>query len=970
MYFRNATLSSVIACLMLMGSTEAGEATGRARYKLGDKQPDATGRPVGAAFAPGVLIVGFKGFSQRASLASVHAEVGATLVRQYDLIPADVVRLAKDADMGQAIKAYQSNPAVAYVQPSYRLHALALPNDPLFGDLWGMRNTGQEGGVPGADIGVQGVWDTTTGSSSVVVGVIDTGVDYTHPDLADNIWENPLEAAGVTGVDDDGNGIIDDIHGARWTNGDGTVTSGDPMDDNSHGTHCSGTIGGVGNNARGVAGVNWTVRIMGLKFLSGDGGGYTADAVSALEYAIAKGADLTSNSWGGGGFEPALQTAILAARDQNQLFIAAAGNDYGNDNDLAPTYPSGYPAANIIAVASVTRFDTLSVFSNIGSTTVDIAAPGSAIVSTVPGAAYDSYDGTSMATPHVAGAAALLLSAHPTATYAELKSWLLGGAVSIPALAGKVLSGGRLNLADALAISNGALGPIQSLAANSASGSDMVNVSWLNPTSPQYSKTILRRSTTGFPASPTDGTLAYQGTATLLSDGPFTLGDTIYYTAWAQSGTGTYSAPRNAIALVGGILNDDCVNAIPIALGETVTGSTTDANASAASSCIDAGSRDVWYSFTPDADGAYRISLCGSSYDTMLQVRNGCSGATLACADDSCGLQTEVCVTLTTGNAYVIRVAGYGNSAGDYQLTVTDGCTGGEGEGEGEVQPNDECANAIAVPLNTPIVGTTVGATASGGASCIASYSKDVWYRFTPATSGEYTVSLCDSDFDTQLEVLNACGGIALACADDVCGLQTSVCVSLNAGVGYPIRVAGFSSLVGNYVLEVTAGCDGGGEGSCVDSPYEADDPYYQQVIGVDPYCCYVEWDGICQEAYDFFAEAGGPGFIAIAGRATVEDGDAVTMSAFGTAGTYQWYKNYKALPGKTSATLSYDPVIVDDAGIYSVTVETGAKTLFTSTPFVLVVLPSGALPLGGLGALVLLTAGCATAGVRRLRRR
>lgn len=404
---------------------------------------------------PAQLIVGFKPGLKRADADGFHASVNAKRVRSYKLISADVVQLPANTDLDKAIAAYTAMPGVAYAEPNYRVHALAVPNDALFDGLWGMNNTGQTGGTSDADIDAPEAWEFTTGSPDVIVGVIDTGVDYTHEDLAANMWTNLSEQYGAAGVDDDGNGIVDDIHGARWTNGDGTVTSGDPMDGNGHGTHCSGTIGGVGNNGIGVSGVNWSVSIMGLKFLDDSGSGYETDAIAAIEYAIDKGAHLTSNSWGGGGYSQALVDAIVAAGAANQLLIAAAGNDYGNNNDDNPMYPASYPPDNIIAVAASDHNNDVAYFSNVGPTSVDLAAPGVNILSTVPGNDYDgSYSGTSMATPHVSGVAALLLSKNPGAPYQEVKKWILDNVTPLPQWEGVVLTGGRLNAAEALLNSN------------------------------------------------------------------------------------------------------------------------------------------------------------------------------------------------------------------------------------------------------------------------------------------------------------------------------------------------------------------------------------------------------------------------------------------------------------------------------------------------------------------------------------
>lgn len=340
-------------------------------------------------------------------------------------------------------------PGVAAVEPDFAIAPTALPNDPSFGSLWGLRNLGQSGGVVGADIRAETAWNTTTGSRSVVVAVIDTGVDYRHADLAANVWTNPREIAG-DGIDNDRNGFVDDVRGYDFANGDG-----DPMDDNGHGTHVAGTIGAIGNNGVGVTGVAWQVSIMPLKFLNGSGSGSTSNALAAINYATQMRRDYgvnivaTNNSWGGGGFSMVLREAIEAGGRAGILFVAAAGNN-GANIDVAPQYPAAYPGTSIISVAATARDNSLAGFSNHGGVNVDLAAPGAGIVSTVPGNAYATYSGTSMAAPHVTGTVALLAAAHPTAGAARIRSAILGGVTPVAGLTGRVASGGLLDAAGAL----------------------------------------------------------------------------------------------------------------------------------------------------------------------------------------------------------------------------------------------------------------------------------------------------------------------------------------------------------------------------------------------------------------------------------------------------------------------------------------------------------------------------------------
>jgi len=334
-----------------------------------------------------------------------------------------------EASLAAVLAELRKDPAVRVAEPDYEVHALGIPNDPGFSQLWGLRNTGQTGGTPRADISATTAWDTTTGNGSVIVAVIDTGVDYNHPDLQANILRDG--ANKVVGYD--------------FANNDA-----DPMDDNEHGTHCAGTIGAVGNNGTGVVGVCPSVKIMPMKFLAGDGSGSTSDAIKCIDWAREKRANVMSNSWGGGGSSQLLLEAIQRAEAAGILFTAAAGND-GANNDTTASYPANYRdrCANVVSVAASDDNDSLADFSNYGSRSVDIAAPGVGILSTTPGGSYSTFSGTSMATPHVSGAAALILSQYPGLSLGQLKARLLNTVDYPAAISGKVITG-RLNVNAAL----------------------------------------------------------------------------------------------------------------------------------------------------------------------------------------------------------------------------------------------------------------------------------------------------------------------------------------------------------------------------------------------------------------------------------------------------------------------------------------------------------------------------------------
>lgn len=357
-----------------------------------------------------------------------------------------LVRSSTAADAATLEIKLREHPLVSRVEPNYVYHAnnlnmLKTPNDPDFVRTWGLQNTGAADtsgtiGLEGVDISAKKAWDISTGSKSVVVAVIDSGVDFAHPDLKTQAWVNEKELNGKAGVDDDGNGLIDDINGCNFVGDNGNST-----DDNGHGSHCSGTIGANGGDKKGLVGVNWSVSIMAVKFLDEKGGGTLANAIKAVDYARMNGAQIMSNSWGGRSLSALLQTAIEDANKVGTLFVVAAGNDT-NDNDVNPTYPANYPVENILSVAAVNNRGILAPFSNYGTKTVHVAAPGVNIVSSVLNGGYDSYSGTSMATPHVAGIAALLLANNPSWKASELKGRILSSARPLSTLKKQVSTGG------------------------------------------------------------------------------------------------------------------------------------------------------------------------------------------------------------------------------------------------------------------------------------------------------------------------------------------------------------------------------------------------------------------------------------------------------------------------------------------------------------------------------------------------
>jgi len=359
-----------------------------------------------------------------------------------------------NADAATLVKEYQQLPEVEYAEPNYEINldeseagplVPILPSDPQFTDQWALSNSGQRGGKKGADISATLAWAKTTGSDEVVVAVLDTGVDYNHEDLTENMWRRPEK---MEPYHDNELGTIDDEFGYN------AIDGSDPMDDNGHGTHCAGIIGAEGENNVGIAGVNWKVQIMPLKFMNAGGSGSTKDAIEAINYVIDRkkagvNVRIISASWGSTQKSRALGEVIRKAYENDILFVAAAGNS-SVDNDRNPHYPSSYDVPNVVSVAALDRHDALASFSNYGAKSVAIAAPGVDILSTWLGNEYEEKSGTSMATPVVSGVAALILAEHPQMSVDDLKKKLLASTDPVPVLKGKTVTAGRINAAKAL----------------------------------------------------------------------------------------------------------------------------------------------------------------------------------------------------------------------------------------------------------------------------------------------------------------------------------------------------------------------------------------------------------------------------------------------------------------------------------------------------------------------------------------
>ena len=583
------------------------------------------------------------------------------------------------ASLMSKIKELEASGLFEYVEPDWRLSINLEPEDLAYNDgrLWGLKNDGSNEGELSADINASDAWNYTTGDKSVVVGVIDTGIRYTHQDLADNMWKNPNEIAG-DGIDNDNNGYVDDVYGLNALN-----ASGNPFDDNGHGTHCAGTIGAAANNGFDHVGVVWSTQLMALKFLDADGFGSLSGAMECIEYAIANGADIINASYGGGGFSQAMADLITTAGEAGVLFVAAAGNE-SNDNDNNPSYPASYSATNVISVAAINRSDMIASFSNFGVYAVDLAAPGVDIFSATADSdsSYEFYSGTSMAAPHVSGVAALIKSYYPGISISETRTRLIDTARPLPDLQSRTASGGTLDAAKALAAESDGLLEL-SLSVDESEPILLSGEPALFLVSVRDLSTVLGATVTGSiggldPIEFLD--TGYEGDM-VAADGIYSARIMIPESSTVFSLAVTVSAPGK---ITGSLTKEFAITSRPpndtFENRQVLSGFESDVSGSNIAATLDrnepvnptsSGTHSVWWEWTALANGTAVITTMGSDFDTTLAVYEGSSLENLvlvASNDDFNSLTSKVSFDAQANASYLIQVNGYGQSVGTITL--------------------------------------------------------------------------------------------------------------------------------------------------------------------------------------------------------------------------------------------------------------------------------------------------------------
>ncbi len=781
------------------------------------------------------LILPHSGSGNISVLSGTHKVAGTKLKRAYSTFPKlALVALDGEGSMESAIAAYKKSGLVERVSYNYIRTASVLPNDALLqdGNQWGIENAGQLGGIEGSDVSADEAWDIANDASGVIVAVLDSGIRYTHEDLAANMWVNPGEIAG-NGLDDDNNGYIDDVHGINTVgiNGERTPeTEGDPMDDLGHGTHVAGIVGAVGNNGVGITGVAWKVKLMGLKFLDSEGEGSDADAIECINYAREQGAHIINSSWGGLDFNPLLGDAIEEANEAGIFFVAAAGNESSNNDDQR-NYPSSYAYPNVVSVTATDKRDGFATFANYGETEVELAAPGVGIQSTYfsSDTSYRALSGTSMATPFVSGAIALLLTQFPEEPMASILNRLYSSTDTLDSLARRCRVGGRLNLARALQPETPA--PLNDDFENAASvsssyfvlsGSNLNGSSETNEPSHDADATgksiwwNWTASEGGFTEISTEGSdfntviVVYHGdsldslqlVAKNRDTSPDNNGSQVGFEAVAgvsyrivvdglQGENGNVS-----LSLGQSVINDDFSSALEI---NGINFRTTSENIAASRETGEPehiknafGSKSVWWSWTAPLSGNVTVSTSASnSFDTILAVYTGDALEDLQLVssnddDDRTGVWTSVLTFYAQeGLEYKIAVDGWNGGFGQIALTVA------MAEHDDREDARAIYSDAVDDVSFTNQATKEIGEPPHGGDAV----GQSLWWKWTSTRSGQAELTTFGSDFDTILAVYEGetmANSVLLGANDDSGGaLSSRLALDVETGGTYWVAIDG-----------------------------------------------------------------------------------------------------------------------------------------------------------------------------------
>ena len=715
-------------------------------------------------------------------------------------------RAARMTGLQRRMEALRATGLFAYVEHNWEVRIQQTPTDSFFvsGELWGLENTGQNGGLAGIDVNAVPAWSIATGDPSVVVAIIDTGIRYTHQDLSGNMWLNPGEIP-ANGLDDDGNGYIDDVYGINAITG-----TGNPMDDNDHGTHVAGTVAATAFDTGNHVGVAWDARLMALKFLDSDGRGDVSGAIACIDYAIANGASIINASWGGPGYSQALKDVIDAAGTAGVLFVAAAGNS-GINTDTSPFYPAGYDSSNIISVAAIDRDGSRAFFSNYGYGSVDLGAPGADIWSTTASSdsSYASFNGTSMAAPHVSGVAALVADHFSSAGVYELRTALLQSATPLTSLNGLTSTGGMINAEAALLMEEDGDMEFQVASERGALIAGQMNVI-----------TVVVTDLYAVTGAIVTGYLDGESPVAFLDDGiaPDAVANDAVYSAsllaptepesidFHVSATAAGKNPSTAVvtfSIINPPDNDNFADRTILPTSETVAYGTNIESTLEPGEPLNpfgAGSHSVWWEWTPDVSGNASVSTSGSDFDTTIALYTGSALGSLslvAANDDRVGYAGAVNFEAVEGQTYIIQVNDYSYHTGNIQLNYGSFTTG---------VPNDDFKDRQLLESGTTqIIGTNVGSTEEYP---LEPYFypwealDSVWYEWIAPSPDPATITTLGSSFDTVIAVYtgdNLTSLVQVAGNDDVSWpdeLTSEVTFPPIAGESYKIQVYGnaFSS--------------------------------------------------------------------------------------------------------------------------------------------------------------------------------